>query len=96
VSEKLKIYSFTEHKSQTRLIEQALVEYFERHKIPERYQLNVMKDHTILVRLEGDTASVIEVNPRNGIPPERIVEKYASQFHSPVSLVLQDAEGNLP
>ena len=96
VAEKLKLYSFASHGSQTKVIEKALVEYFERHKLPERYQLNVTKDHTVLVRIEGEKASVVEVSPRNGIPAETIAQKYSSLFHSPVELVLQDAEGASP
>jgi hypothetical protein len=96
VAEKLKLYSFAVHGSQTKLIEQALVEYFEKHKLPERYQLNVTKDHTVLVRIEGEKASVVEVVARNGSPPEAIVKRYSSQLHSPVELVLQDAEGASP
>ena len=96
VAEKLKLYSFASHGSQTKVIEKALVEYFESHKLPERYQLNVTKDHTILVRLEGEKASVIEVNLRNGVPIEAIVQKYSSLFRSPVELVLQEVEGVVP
>ena len=95
-AEKLKVYSFAAHGSQTKLIEQALVEYFERHKLPERYQLNVTKDHTVLVRIEGEKASVVEVSQRNGVAPETIAERYASQLHSPVDLVLQCVEGVSP
>jgi hypothetical protein len=93
---KLKAYSFAAHGSQTKLIELALVEYFERHKLPGRYQLNVTKEHTVLVRIEGEKASVIEVSSRNGAAPETIAERYSSQLHSPVDLVLQEGEGASP
>lgn len=88
-AEKLKHYSFASHDSQTKIIEQALLEFFDRHKLPERYQLNVTTDHTILVRIEGEKASILEIHPRNGVPPEKIAEKYASQLRCPVELVLQ-------
>jgi len=96
IAVKLKIYSFSAHSSQTRLIEQALLEYFDKHKIPERYQLNVTKDHTVLVLLEGDKASVVEVSPRNGAPVETLLEKYSSRLRTPIELILQDAEGASP
>ena len=96
ISERLKLYSFAAHESQTKLIERSLVEYFERHKLVERYQLNVTRDHTILVRIEGEKTSVVEVSSRNGAPVEAIVQKYSIQLRSQVELVLQEAEGVSP
>jgi group I intron endonuclease len=87
--ERLKKYCYVFRKSQTELIECALLEHFERLGLMERYQVNVTKDHVVLVRIEGEKTTVLEIGQRNGISPEKIVEEFSTKLKTQVSLVMQ-------
>lgn len=76
------------HKTKANVVEDAVLEYAARHHITERYQLNIKNGMMILLKLDGETAEVVEMEALNGVPPEVIAQRYSSRFHQAVPLVV--------
>jgi group I intron endonuclease len=74
--------------SQSDIIDEALRDFFEKHKIYTRFQLHVTDENYILMRCdEGQPPRVLEVTVRNGEPPEKTAYAYRVKLQEPVDVV---------
>ena len=92
IKDRLDKAAFVLKRSQNQIIEEALQEYFEHRGLVERYQVTMTKDHVVLIKLNKDQATVVEVTPRNGVPPNQVAENYATKLQRPVDLVGVEGE----
>lgn len=85
---KLKKAAYVFSKPQSQIVEEALLDYFDKYSFNCRYQLHVTADQIILMELKGDQQSrVVEVAARNGVPPRQLVLQYQQKLKEPVDLV---------
>jgi len=76
------------HKTKANIVEDAVLEFAARHHITERYQLNIKNGMMVLLKLDGESAEIVELEALNGVPPEVIAQRYSSRFHQAVPLVV--------
>lgn len=80
--------AFIFHKTKTQVIEEAIQEYAKAHHIAERYQLNIKDGMLVLIKIDGDAATIVEMEVLNGVAPEVIAQRYSSRFNQDVPLVV--------
>ncbi len=68
------------------IVEEALDDYFKAHGLIERYVVRVLKDHVVLMKFEGDETTLVDMEKRNGLPLNKVAEKYAMQLQRPVAV----------
>lgn len=81
--------AFLLHKTKSQVVEESVHAYAKAHHIAERYQLNVKNGMLVLLRLEGDSAEIIEMETLNGVAPEVIAQRYSSRYHQDVPLIVE-------
>jgi hypothetical protein len=74
-------------RSQNDIIEEALKEFFKKHKLDTRYQLNVNRTHIVLTEIAQDQVRVLDVQQRNGVPPTEIAKEYSQRYQHPVQVI---------
>lgn len=91
---RLQIACSLTNKSQRTIIEEALEEYFRNHNLGERYELTMTAKYTVLSRVGEPRAKIIDVQPRNGLSPEALVQQYREKLRAPVSLIIEESGGS--
>jgi hypothetical protein len=76
-------------KTKAGIVEEALQDYFEKHDICSVYQLTLTKSNVVLMRMD-DPPRILEVEERNGVSPDKVVQTYSKKLQSPVRLVVQE------
>lgn len=89
VVSKLRTATSTLHKSQSVVAQEALADYFEKHRVGEMtYQLHVTNENFVLMKVGvEEPASIVEVLQRNGVTAENVAEEYSKKLDSLVRLV---------
>lgn len=80
--------SYIKNRTKTQIVEEAILDYAIKHGISQRYQLNVKSGMLVLLKMEGDSVDIVEVEALNGVAPEVIAQRYASRFCQDVPLVI--------
>ena len=77
--------------SQSKVVEDALQEFFRTRNLTGGYQLTFTNQSVVLIHTSGtNPPRVIEVHERNGISPAEIATKYTTKLGEPVRIVMQD------
>jgi tRNA isopentenyl-2-thiomethyl-A-37 hydroxylase MiaE len=89
VVQRVKAAAHALRKTQGAVVQEALGDYFERHRIGETtYQLHVTDQNFVLMRVDlEDHSTVVEVMQRNGVTAEKVAEEYGKKLRSLVRLV---------
>ena len=79
--------------TQSRIIEDALSDYFQAHNLDNGYQLTFTDTSIVLLQQRQDRPpKVLEVHKRNGVPPQEVASKYRTKLGEPVRVIVQKGE----
>jgi hypothetical protein len=91
--EQLRRATYVLDRSQSKIVEEALQEYFRTRNLTGGYQLTFTNDSIVLLHMSGDKPpKVLEVHERNGVPPKEVASKYTTRLGEPVQVVIQEGE----
>lgn len=86
IDNQLREFCSVTKKSMSSVVEHALSEYFETHGYTVRYVLNVSNDAYCLLKYQQENMTIVDMQPINGVPLEKIRQEYAAKFNSPIEL----------
>lgn len=87
-AKKLHQAAYLLRKSQSTIVEEALLDYFDKNSFKESYQLHVLDNSFILMSVAVDGNPVVRgVVHKNGVPAEQIAKDYEAQLRMPVAIV---------
>lgn len=89
IHDRLDVAAHILRKGKAKIVEDALHDYFDKHGICGVYQLTLTKSNVVLMQMD-DPPRILEVEERNGISPEKVVQAYSKKLQSPVRLVMQE------
>lgn len=78
-------------KSESDLVEDAILEYLRTHNLDTHFVLTSCQGHLILLKVEGGKPTPVEVVPHNGVPLTKILQELSAKVNAPVELA---AEGD--
>lgn len=79
--------------TQSKVVEEALQEFFRTRNLTGGYQLTFTDDSIVLLHMSGDKPpKVLEISERNGVPPKEVASKYTTRLGEPVQVVIQEGE----
>lgn len=78
------------HRTKSQIVEDAVTEFAAKNGIGERYQLNIKNGMLVLLKVEGDSVGIVEMEALNGVAPEVIAQRYSSRFHQDVPLIVDE------
>lgn len=76
-------------RSESDVVETAVLEYLKNHSLDTYYLLKPHEDHLVLLKVEGGKPEVIDVFPRNGVPLNIVCDELAMKMNAPVKLELK-------
>ena len=91
--EQLRRAAYVLDTSQSKVIEEALQEFFRTRNLTGGYQLTFTPDSVVLLHTSGENPpKVLEVRERNGVPPKEMAVAYTAKLGEPVRVIVQDGE----
>lgn len=73
-------------RSESDLVEIALLEYFRSHGLDTHYILQVHNTHLVLIKMEGGKPEVVDILHSNGVPLSAIHQELVAKHHTAVSI----------
>jgi hypothetical protein len=81
-------------RSESDLVETALLEYLKAHNLDTSYVLKLNGDHLVLLKMEGGQPEVVEVLHSNGAPLSAVHQELVSRLNAPVTFELVSTTGD--
>jgi hypothetical protein len=92
--EQLRRATYVLGQSQSRIVEDALHEFFRTRNLGGGYQLTFTEENVVLLHTSTDKPPrVLDVYERNGVPPQEAASKYTAKLGEPVQVVVQEKGG---
>jgi hypothetical protein len=81
-------------RSESDLVETALLEYLKAHNLDTSYVLKLNGDHLVLLKMEGGQPEVVEVLHSNGASLSAVHQELVSRLNAPVTFELVSTTGD--
>jgi predicted transcriptional regulator len=74
-------------RSHSSIVEEALLDLFNKYNLTTRYQVHVSDSWVVLAEINREEIHIKETRPMNGKSPQAIQQEYALKLQTPVALV---------